>query len=366
MILSAKKELLNLPTANGHASCVARVNGETWITWFGGTKEGDSDVDIYLARKTAAGWTEPIRITADENLPHWNPVLLPRGDGADLFFKLGATIPGWKTMRVHLDGEGQPTGEPHELVEGDIGGRGPVRNKCLTLTDGRILAPASIETKEPARWRDAACAADFFAFPRTDEPLRWKPFVDISTDGGETFSQAAPVPLMAGSERDEPDALPAPVGGVFSAEGHAPCRVRRLGAIQPALWQTKDGHIHMLLRSSEGAVLRSDSKDGVVWSAASVTALPNNNSGIDLVQLEDGRILLCLNPVSGDWAARTPLSLFISTDDGTTFRPLMNLEMSEGEYSYPSLDTEGNTVYLSYTWNREKICLWTMELEERA
>ena len=82
-----------------------------------------------------------------------------------------------------------------------------------------------------------------------------------------------------------------------------------------------------------------------------------------MVKLADGRILLCLNPVSGDWAARTPLALYLSSDDGNTFRPLMTLEMNEGEYSYPSLATEGNTVYLSYTWNRLKVAVWKITLE---
>lgn len=365
MIYSAHKGFPSIPTANAHASCIARVNNETWVAWFGGTHEGHNDVDIYLARETASGWTKPIRITADENLPHWNPVLLPRGDGADLFFKLGATITGWKTMRVHFGADGRPAGEIQELVPGDIGGRGPVRNKCLTLNDGRLLAPASIETKEPSCWKDASCAGDITQFPDHDEPLRWKPMVDISCDGGDTFTRVCPVPLRKASGAPALSMHPNQTSDL-NAKPALPCHARSLGAIQPALWQSKDGSVHMLLRSSEGFILRSDSADGENWTTAALTSIPNNNSGIDLVQMEDGRILLCLNPVSGDWAARTPLNLYISTDDGDTFRPLMTLEMNEGEYSYPSLAAEGNTVYLSYTWNRLKIAVWTIGLEPIA
>ena len=362
MIASAVKTIIAPPTANAHASCIARVNGETWLTWFGGTHEGHSDVDIYLTRETAAGWTEPIRISADQNLPHWNPVLLPREDGADLFFKLGATIPGWKTMRVHIGVNGQPTEEIRELVEGDVGGRGPVRNKCLTLRDGRLLAPASVETKEPFCWKDASCAGDISAFPANDQPLRWKPMIDMSFDGGETFTRACPIPLMKADEDSAPHP-PSSQTATMSAAPAGPCLIQGLGAIQPALWQSDDGSVHALLRSSEGFVLRSDSPDGENWSPAALTSIPNNNSGLDLIKLDDGRILLCMNPVSGDWAARTPLSLYVSTDDGDTFRPLMTLEMNEGEYSYPSLAAEGNTVYLSHTWNRIKIAVWKISLE---
>ena len=362
MITSAAKTIIAPPTANAHASCIARVNGETWIAWFGGTHEGHSDVDIYLARETAAGWTDPVRISADQSIPHWNPVLLPRGDGADLFFKFGTTIPGWKTMRVHIGANGQPTDEIRELVPGDVGGRGPVRNKCLTLRDGRLLAPASVETKEPFLWKDTPCASDITAFPADDPPLRWKPMIDMSFDGGETFTRVAPIPLMKADDESEPITLSSAPSDL-NAEPAAPCLVRRLGAIQPALWQSDDGSVHALLRSSEGFVLRSDSADGENWTPAALTSIPNNNSGLDLVRMDDGRILLCLNPVSGDWAARTPLTLYISTDDGNTFRPLITLEMNEGEYSYPSLAAERNTVYLSYTWNRLKVAVWKITLE---
>lgn len=363
MIRSAFKELISVPTASCHASCIARVGKETWLTWFGGSREGDSDVKIYLARKTASGWTDPVRICADEHLPHWNPVLMPVKEGALLFFKLGATIPGWRTMRVRLNASGHPVDDIRELVPGDVGGRGPVRNKCLTLADGRVLAPASIENREPTAWSEAACAGDISAQPEPDEPIRWKPFIDVSADGGETFARAAPIPLMADRENSSVSPLPGSISGSVSALPLLPCRVKRQGAIQPALWQSADGSVHALMRSSEGCILRSDSPDGLTWSPASTTDLPNNNSGIDLVQLKDGRIVLCLNPVAGDWGARTPLWLYISTDGGDSFKPLMNLEMNEGEYSYPSLATEGNTLYLSYTWKRLQIAAWTIELE---
>lgn len=362
MISSAKKIIIAGPTANAHASCIARVNRETWVTWFGGTKEGDNDVDIYLSRETAEGWTDPVRITADETLPHWNPVLLPHGDGAILYFKLGPTITGWKTMHVTLGPDGTPIDEIRELVPGDIGGRGPVRNKCLTLPDGRVLAPASVETPEPTCWKDASCAGDVAALPERDQPLRWKPLIDISYDGGETFTRACPVPLFKGENESSLRMTPSNQPNL-DARAVMPCFARGLGAIQPSLWQAADGKIKILLRSSEGFVLRSESEDGENWSPAAMTSIPNNNSGIDLVKMDDGRVLLCLNPISGDWAARTPLNLYISSDDGDTFRPLMTLEMNEGEYSYPSLAAEGNTIYLSYTWNRLKIAVWKIELD---
>ena len=75
--------------------------------------------------------------------------------------------------------EGKSWTEPRELVPGDEGGRGPVRNKILRLSDGSLLAPASIEQGE------------------------WRCFMDRSEDEGETWTRTtdirAPQPLRRNS-----------------------------------------------------------------------------------------------------------------------------------------------------------------------
>ena len=333
MILSARKHYFDVPTPSCHAGTVARLNGKTFLAWFGGTRESAADVDIYYTFETADGFAPPTRVSAG-NAAHWNPVLFPRGDGLDLFFKFGATIPAWRTLRVRIGADGGLLGDPVELVPGDVGGRGPVKNKCLRLKSGRVLAPCSLERKNPDRWG---------------------PFVDISDDGGETFQRLAPIPLYRRGE------------GEPANDARPWCVVEHAGAIQPTLWQSGDGTVHALMRSSEGFILRSDSPDdGETWSPAWSTGLPNNNSGIDLVRLADGRILLCLNPVSGNWAARSPLALYVSQDDGASFTELMKLELQPGEYSYPSLVAEGGKVFLIYTWNRRKMAYWELELEPPA
>ena len=320
MVQSAQKRLIDVPTDSCHAGTVARFRGRTYLAWFGGTREGAPDVDIFTTCLGADGTPGPIHRVSAGGFAHWNPVLLPREDGLTLFFKYGPEIPSWRTMRVELDEEAAPLTAPREAVPGDVGGRGPVKNKCLRLKSGRVLAPASLERRNPDRW---------------------DPYVDISDDGGATFSRFVPIPLL------RPDV----------AQG--------AGAIQPSLWQDGETNaVHALMRSTEGCLLRSDSTDeGETWTPARRTDIPNNNSGIDLARLPDGRILLCLNPVSGNWAARTPLALWVSSDNGETFSGCMQLETDPGEYSYPGLVAEGNTLYLIYTWNRQKMALWEITLK---
>jgi hypothetical protein len=67
--------------------------------------------------------------------------------------------------------------------------------------------------------------------------------------------------------------------------------------------------------------LRSDSEDGgKTWCCAYETGLPNNNSGIDLVKLPSGGLVLAWNPVGNlpnyYKGPRTPLELSYSDDNG--------------------------------------------------
>jgi len=322
MIRYAVKEILALPTPSGHASTLAYVGNELLMAWFGGTAEKNPDVDIYMSRRTPDGWQPPFRIAGENGIAHWNPVLFAEGDSVTLFYKVGHEIPEWHTRVMRSCDGGRTFSSPAELVHGDVGGRGPVRNKPLRLASGRILAPASVETE-----------------------TTWDAFVDISDDGGLSFRKSPFIPL------NRPDS---PRSGY---------PVLNKGVIQPALWQDDHG-VHMLLRSTEGFILRSDSiDDGETWSPAVSTGLPNNNSGIDLNRLPDGRIFLVMNPVSGNWADRSPLSLYYSLDNGTTFSQLMHLETAPGEYSYPCILSDGLNLHISYTWNRRKMAYWAISLE---
>lgn len=136
------------------------------------------------------------------------------------------------------------------------------------------------------------------------------------------------------------------------------------GVIQPSLWQSADGSVHMLLRSSEGFIHRSDSADeGETWTPAYATELPNNNSGLDLTRGADGALYLLCNPVAANWGVRSPLSLFRSVDEGASWQRLCDLETEQGEFSYPAIIASGGKLYMSYTWKRQNIACAELVLE---
>ena len=332
MDFTIHKELVmdGLPTAFCHASTIIKLrSGGLLCCWFGGSHEGEADVAIFGARRGATGsWSAPCKL-ADGVEANWNPVLFYREDGTLLlFYKEGQQIAHWRTFVRESQDDGHTWSAPAELVPGDAsGGRGPVRNKPIRLKSGRILAGGS-----------------------TEHGI-WQAFADLSDDDGRTWRKSTPVMIKNLQYRQ----------GERTAESDIAVSSQSFygrGVIQPSLWQSADGSVHMLLRSSEGFVYRADSEDGgETWSEAYALPLPNNNSGLDLVRLEDGTLLLVCNPVAANWGMRSPLSLFISEDDGASWAKLCDLETAKGEFSYPAIIAQGDDVHISYTFDRKNIAV---------
>lgn len=299
-----------------HASTLALLaDGSFAAAWFGGDHEKAANVGIWFSKCPRDGkWTDPVKVADREGIPCWNPVLYMDEDRLLLFYKVGEEIPTWQTMlKISLDG-GETWSEEREAVPGDIGGRGPVKNKCIKLTDGAVLAPASTELGG------------------------WNAFVDRSEDGCKTWTRSENVRI----DRTENE---------------------NAGIIQPTLWQDGEGVVHMLLRSNTGDIYKSRSEDGGrTWDDAEKTGLPNNNCGIDVVRMEDGRLVLVYNPVRGNWAARTPIAFSVSEDNGETWSEPQILDHqpcdrndADHEFSYPAVLTEGRDIFITYTWKRRTV-----------
>src|SRR5688572_8455738 len=308
----------NPPFLQCHASTVLHVrDGNFLVAWFGGTHEKHDDVGIWLTKGKPGGWSKPVEVAKLREDAHWNPVLFRQPDGIIvLYFKVGKTIDHWETWYKTSSDNGETWTEAKELVVGDKGGRGPVRNKPIILSDGTWLAPASDEKKGV-----------------------WNAFVDRSEDGGKTWTASSFFSVNRDSIPEE-------------------------GVIQPTLWESSPSNVHALLRSSAGVICRTDSKDyGKTWSPVYKTTLPNPNSGIDLTKLDDGTLVLVYNRDGKNWGARRPVAVAVSSDNGTTWPTSIDLETGkeDDEFSYPSIIHTGDTIALTYTWKRESIAFWLLK-----
>jgi len=303
------------PFAQGHASTIVKADGDNYlVAWFGGTHEKHPDVGIWISKGSGTQWSEPIEVAKVREDAHWNPVLFKATDKEiTLYFKVGQTIDEWETWYMTSSDGGKSWSKPRELVSGDHGGRGPVRNKPIRLSNGVLIAGASNEKNKV-----------------------WNAFIDRSEDNGRTWVAS---PFLNLDRKD----------------------IIGEGIIQPTLWESSPGNVHMLLRSSSGFICRSDSKDyGKTWSKVYKTSLPNPNSGIDLVKLSGGKLALVYNPDNVNWGERNPIKLAISTDNGITWPVQTDIEtgVKDDEFSYPAIVASGDTVSITYTWKRQDIAFW--------
>ncbi len=330
-----KHELImeELQGRNCHAShCLPLADGSVLAVWFEGTKEGQGDVCIWGSKRSPQGvWSPKRRLTPDDGLPHWNPVLMDGpGDLTTLFYKKGKPIAEWYTCVMTSPDHGETWSKPRRLVAEDVGGRGPVRNKVIRLSNGWLLAPASLETGI------------------------WSMFADISKDDGRTWTRSQLKNIFHDGE--EPETW-------WDKRLDKSIWRKKRGVIQPTFWESGPGCVHALMRSSEGRIYSALSHDyGQTWSRPRKTKLPNNNSGIDAVSVPGKGIYLVYNPVGRNWGERYPISIARSTDQGVTWEKLCDLETGIGkmELSYPCIQFSQGRLYITYTRNRTNIAFWLL------
>ncbi|MGY8767533.1 MAG: sialidase family protein [Pirellulales bacterium] len=303
------------PFPECHASTIVETPQGLVAAWFGGTREKNPDVGIWISHKKEGNWTTPVEVAngvqsvkeegKPDRYPTWNPVLHQIADGPlQLYYKCGPSPRSWWGELKESTNDGQSWSEARRLPQ-DI--YGPVRNKAITLQDGTILSPSSTE-------HDG-----------------WRVHFERSSDNGKTWELIGPV-----------------------NDG------KEFNVIQPTLLTHPDGKLQALCRSKESKIVETWSADhGLTWSKMAATSLPNPNSGIDAVTLQDGRHLLVYNHTlrkSGWGGSRSFLNVAMS-DDGIDWKPCLILEQEDkGEFSYPAvIQSSDGLVHITYTHLRKKV-----------
>ena len=323
--------ILPSPRVQNHAAFLVRGDdGVLTCAWFAGGLEGKADICIHLSTfdEDSGTWSDARQVTDDPERSEQNPVLFDSPDGRRLLFHTAQ--PGGDQDRcvVRMREIGKdPVDLPLPL--GTF-----VRARPVVRPDGPWLLPVfHCVHSAGSRWTGRHDYAS----------------VAMTSDAGQTWRRVE----VPGST----------------------------GCVHMTLVPLSDHHIVAFFRRRQADfVHRCESLDGgETWSVPVPTDLPNNNSSIAAMRLEDGRIALACNPVNADmdpsrrvslydelgeddrpeaqggctpiWGVRrAPLILAFSTDQGRTFPRRLTLADGPGtcltndsedgrnkEMSYPAL-----------------------------
>lgn len=348
------------PCIQNHAANLAFLpDGTLTCVWFGGTMEGMGDISIYMSRLVpgATQWSQPEKMSDDPAKSEQNPLIF-NAPGGDVWLLYTSQTSGNQDgsvvkCRISTDG-GRTFGEVRVLC--DIPGTF-VRQPIVVNGASTWLLPVFRCIGLPGeRWTGDADTAG----------------VLISRDAGKSWAMT-----------EVPDSI---------------------GAVHMNIVPLPDGEFVAFYRNRFAESVRSSrSRDGESWSAPEPIDLPNNNSSIQAVKLENGTIAMVYNhcnasmsdarrlslydEIEGDepaapvasapserrkaiWGVpRAPLSLAFSTDGGRSFPHRIDLDTGDGyclsnnskdavnrEFSYPSI-TQGadGTVHVAYTYYRRAI-----------
>lgn len=307
------------PTPSVHgANVIETRDGGLLATWFGGKREGATDVSLWAAEYSpgSRSWSVPRRIIGrDETRAALgrhiktvgNSVLARDAQGGLWLYYVSVSVGGWAGSAlnaVYSADEGKSWDAPRRLITSPFFNISTLNKSAPVLySDGSIGLPVYHEF-----------IGKFAELLRLD-------------GSGHVLDKAR---ITQGRHSIQPLLLPL--------------------APQQALSLMRDTGPH------PGHVLLSRSEDGGRhWSADEELALPNPDSAVAGLRRPDGSLLLVFNDIE---AGRNSLALALSRDEGRSWRVVQHFEKSPDseEYSYPYLIRSSHgTMHLLYTWNRKRI-----------
>lgn len=313
------------PFPSAHASTIVELaDGNLMAAWFGGTAEGNPDVAIWGSQRRGGKWSAPVELARENGTPTWNPVLFYTKDKKLwLYYKYGTNPTMWTGARKWSADNGATWSNAETLPAGLYG---PIRAKPLVMNDGTIVSGTSVESYR-----------------------NWAVWIERSEDNGVTWQKSGPITISdnfygEGVKSLIPKEVPGSNDWGFTK-----------GIIQPSVVSLGGKKLRLYARSTAkmGKVCVADSTDGgKTWTQARPIEVPNPNSGLDAVQLKDGRIVMIYNHTN---SGRSPLNLAISKD-GENFKMFSVLENEPGEFSYPNvIQSKNGDLQMVYTWNRKKM-----------
>ncbi|MBT5725252.1 MAG: exo-alpha-sialidase [Gammaproteobacteria bacterium] len=308
----------NNETNEAHSASIAITDGKPVAVWYGGTEEGHRDVAIFSSSFDRK-WSSPLviadRYSTEQALGRYirkvgNPNLYSWPDGRLGLYYVSVSIGGWAASSINY----------MESIDQGVQWTSPIR----LVTSPFLNISTLVRTK---------------GLPLSDGGVQLPVYHEFLGKFSETLTLSSDLTVMDKVRISR---------GKYS--------------LQPAITNLDESSAIGLLRYSgdpPGRVLSVFSEDsGAHWSTPVRTELPNPDSAVSIINLENGYLLLALNDLED---GRHRLSLAMGSADEWTIVKVLEEETAsnldhEYEYSYPSMtiDPDG-FIHLVYTWNQRRI-----------
>jgi predicted neuraminidase len=286
-----------------HSSCIIQISPTILCAAWKGTTTKNKGSRIWISHFNQNKWSKPIQVVQPPTyMECWTPVLSidPYGE-LRLYYRIGTT-PRQVVAMYKRSTDGGYTWSDETILPAGI--NGPVKSKPFVEADGSMICGSSVEVGAPEDlFHATACWIEIFA--------------------NEQWAKYGPIEIPN----------------------------NQFGCIEPALFWDNQGNLQLLCRDRSqklgftGWIWTAASQDkGKTWSMLSQTSLPNPDSGIEALSIDKNNTVLIYN---NSHTNRYPLTLALSTDNGTSWNPLFNLEEKSGEFPSAVMDGQG---YLNVTY----------------
>jgi predicted neuraminidase len=341
--------IFQLEKWHNHSSSVVELpNGDLLVCWFHGSGERTADdVLIRGARwnHTTGKWSEPFIMADTPGFPETNPVLFL--DSRQRLFFLWPLIVAhqWETAlmkyRISTDYQ-QASGPPRWEFQDNIvlipknmaartkeyAGQEAAGNGPRSEYARRLIAHSEDEYYSRMGWftrtHPQQLPSGRILVPMYSDGFSFG-IMAISDDGGITWTGSEPI-----------------VGA---------------GSIQPSVVRKKDGTLVAYLRDNgpppKRALMSTSSDDGVSWTPARDTEIPNPGTSLEAVRLRNGDWIMVYNDLE---RGRYSLVAAISDDEGATWKWKRHLDgrpenQVNNQYHYPSvIQAKDGAIHVTYSY----------------
>ena len=345
-----------LGTLHSHSSSIVQLpDGDFYTIWYKGSGERTADdvkVEASLLRRASKTWSRPYTLMDQPGFPDtnpvlfmdsqrqlwliWNTILANRWETGLLRYKIARRYPDltappkWDVSEPLLFVPRNFADKVKETAPALLAGQPSERSKKLVA---RIIEAAADKYSSRMGWMGRNHPLELpsgrILIPLYSDGYDFS-LVAITDDGGKTWGTSEP--LMS------------------------------LGGVQPSLVRKKDGTIVAYMRNNgppPKRVISAESKDdGVTWSAAIYTDIPNPGASMEVIALREGLWALIYNDTE---RGRHSLEVALSEDEGKSWKWRRHLErdrseQNRGSYHYPSMiQARDGTLHATYSYTQSGV-----------